>query len=65
VITHIFSDDKESNTVRPLSIVLGVRLSSVGNALYDSSNRDWSSVKHPRLHRFLSHEVAFVKERKG
>jgi hypothetical protein len=63
-IAYIFSHDEESNTIRPLSIILGVRLSSISDALYNPPDRDWTCVEHPGLHRLLPHKVAFEMKRR-
>jgi hypothetical protein len=63
-IAYVFSHDEESDTIRPLSIILGVRLSSISDALHNPPDRNWTGVEHPGLHRLLPHKVAFEMKRK-
>jgi len=56
--THITTNDQESNTIRPPSVLLRVVLRSVRNTLNGTPDRDRSTVQHLGLHCLLPHKVA-------
>lgn len=56
--THVLSNHQETDSIRPLSVLLRVCLRTVGNALHNPRHRNRPPVQHPFLHRLLTHVIA-------
>lgn len=55
--SFVDTGNKESDTVRTTTVVLGVDLGFIGDGVYDAGYRDGAVVEEAGGHGLLAHEV--------